>query len=188
MNTFARLVELFNVEGMAQYGDEAVSQREHALQCAALAEAAGAPPTLITAALLHDIGHLVDKHFSDAAARGVDRRHEEIGAGFLATAFGPDVTEPVRLHVPAKRYLCAVEPGYRADLSFASERSLVLQGGPMTPDEVELWDAHPYARAAVSLRRWDDHAKIAGLRTPPLAHFLPMVRGCLVDRAGIAVI
>ncbi len=188
MNTFARLIELFNVEGMTQYGDEAVSQREHALQCAALAEAAGAAPALITAALLHDIGHLVDKHFPDAAAHGIDRRHEEIGAGWLANAFGPDVTEPVRLHVPAKRYLCATESDYRATLSFASERSLVLQGGPMAPDEAELWEAQPHARAAVSLRRWDDHAKIAGLRTPPLAHFLPIVRGCLVERAGISVI
>jgi predicted HD phosphohydrolase len=103
----------------------------------------------------------------------VNDRHEELGARFLAAAFGPAVTEPIRLHVPAKRYLCAARPGYRAALSPASARSLELQGGPMTAAEVAAFDAHPHARAAVAVRECDDRAKVAGLATPPFDHFRP---------------
>ncbi|MBA4063924.1 MAG: metal-dependent phosphohydrolase [Isosphaera sp.] len=161
---------LFATHGAAEYGGEAVSQLEHALQAAALAEAAAAGPDLVAAALLHDVGHLLHGG-GYAAGRGVDDRHEDLGVRFLAKAFGPAVTEPVRLHVAAKRYLTAARPGYLARLSPASIRSLALQGGPMTAAEVAGFEANPHHAAAVKLREYDDAAKAVGRATPPLAHF-----------------
>src|SRR5260370_22877879 len=124
-----RLLELLATKGVRQYGGEQVSQREHALQCAFLATREGAPADLVAAALLHDIAHLLHGKGERPAARGIDDKHEEIGAEHLLAAFGPNVAEPVRLHVPAKRYLCATDPGYFACLSPGSVRSLALQGG-----------------------------------------------------------
>ena len=162
---------LLERKGASQYGEEAVSQLEHALQCATLAEQAGAEPALIVAALFHDIGHLTDPEFEAAMARGEDRWHENLGAAYLETVFGPAVTDPIRMHVPAKRYLCAAESGYFETLSPASVKSLSMQGGPFSSAEAAAFIAQPNAAAAVQVRRWDDMAKNPDAVTPPLDHF-----------------
>jgi phosphonate degradation associated HDIG domain protein len=169
-----RVMELFATRGTAQYGREAVSQTEHALQSAGLAEAEGAAPALVAAALLHDIGHLLAKR-----AENQDDRHEEIGWGYLKQAFGTSVAEPVRLHVPAKRYLCAVEPAYFEILSPASVRSLELQGGRFSADEARSFQSVAHAEDAIRLRRWDDRAKTRGASTKPLADYAGLLRGLM---------
>lgn len=174
-----RVDRLFADRGGAEYHGEAVSQLEHALQGAALAEADGQPPAVVAAALLHDVGHLLHGLGEDCAAQGVDDRHEELGVRLLARAFGPEVTEPVRLHVAAKRYLTAADAGYAAGLSPASVRSLALQGGPMSAAECRAFEAAPHFAAAVAVRRYDDRAKAVGAVTPPLAHFRPLLEGLL---------
>jgi [1-hydroxy-2-(trimethylamino)ethyl]phosphonate dioxygenase len=161
-----QLIELVDAKGGRQYGGERLSQREHALQCAFLAASEGAP-----AALLHDIGHLLHEEGEQPALRGVDDKHEDIGAGHLLPAFGPAVADPVRLHVPAKRYVCATDPGYFGRLSPGSVRSLALQGGPFTPAEATEFEALPFAADAIRIRRWDEAAKVPGLETPPVEHY-----------------
>jgi phosphonate degradation associated HDIG domain protein len=152
------------------YG-EGVSQLEHALQCAACAERDGAQPALIAATLLHDIGHLVHDLPQDIADRGVDTQHESLGSAFLSRHFGPAVTEPVRLHVAAKRYLATTEPGYYDLLSAASIQSLQLQGGLMSTEERARFAGERFADDAIRLRRWDDEGKAVGAKTPDLTHF-----------------
>lgn len=171
METFDDLFAVLEKAGAEQYGQEAVSQLEHALQCAQLAEQEGAPAASVTAALLHDVGHLIHDFGDDAALRGIDDRHEFSGAAILERWFGPDVTEPIRLHVDAKRWLCQAEPAYHDTLSPASVRSLQLQGGVFDQAGADRFIAQPYARAAVAVRRWDDIGKVAGLETPPLSHY-----------------
>ncbi len=166
-----RIERLFAERGGAEYHGEAVTQLEHALQAATLAEEAGGTPSLIVASLLHDVGHLLHGHGEDCATQGIDDRHEELGVRFLAKAFGPTVTEPVRLHVVAKRYLTAARPGYLAELSAASVRSLELQGGPMSPAELREFEANPHFVATVKAREYDDRAKRVGFATPPFDHF-----------------
>ncbi len=179
MDPTTELAELLEGKGSKRYGLGDVNQLQHALQAALLAEQAGCDAALITAALLHDIGHMVHNLGENPAEDGIDDRHEELGRAYLAALFGPDVTEPVRLHVPAKRYLCATEADYFARLSPDSVLSLKLQGGPMSADEVATFRASPHADAAVQLRRFDEAAKVADLPTPPVAHFLPYVRASL---------
>ena len=165
-------IDLFERRGQSQYGLEAVNQVEHALQAAALAEAEGAEPALIAAALLHDVGHLLHDLPPDAPDEGVDDHHENSSAAFLRPIFPDRVTEPIRLHVAAKRYLCTTDPEYFDRLSQPSVVSLRLQGGPMTADEVAAFEANPFSNDAIRLRQWDDTAKVPGLSTPPLAHFV----------------
>jgi phosphonate degradation associated HDIG domain protein len=174
-----RIYQLFRDRGRAAYLGEAVSQTEHALQTAWAAEQAGAGPALITSALLHDVGHLLHDLPEDGAGAGLDGRHEELGARWLEPFFGPDVIQPIRLHVPAKRYLCAVDPDYRGQLSEASLLSLKVQGGPFTLEEAEAFRADPHAEAALALRRWDEAAKVKGLPTPDVRHFLPHLESVL---------
>jgi phosphonate degradation associated HDIG domain protein len=171
MNIVDEICELFATKGHAAYVGEPVSQLEHALQAAHHAETAGASDALVVAALLHDIGHLVHKLPEDAADRGIDTRHEKLGQAWLARYCGPEVTEPVRLHVPAKRYLCATDAEYLSQLSPASVQSLALQGGPLDADELTQFERNPWYRDAVALRRWDDLAKVPGLDVPPLDHY-----------------
>lgn len=180
MDPIEHIVELVDAHGADQYGSEAVTQREHALQCAALAEAAGARPTLIAGALLHDLGHLLDKHAELGRRQAIDRQHEQIGAGWVARWFQPEVAAMVRLHVPAKRWLCQAEPGYFDTLSPASVRSLGLQGGAFTAAEAAAFHQQPSAEDAIAVRRWDDLAKVRDRITPPLAHFIPTLRACLL--------
>lgn len=166
MDRVEAILELFAARGAEAYLGEPVSQQEHALQAAYLAVRDGAPGPLIAAALLHDIGHLLDLDES-AAERGIDQRHEEQAARWLSAHFDPEVTEPIRLHVAAKRYLCAMEPAYLASLSPASVRSLELQGGPLTSPEIVRFEALPHHLDAVRVRRWDDQAKVPDWTVPP---------------------
>jgi gamma-butyrobetaine dioxygenase len=171
MQIVDEILELFATKGAAAYHGEDVSQEEHALQAAELAEREGASDALVVAALLHDVGHLLDGQDEDLALRGVDGRHEEAGCAWLERSFGPEVTEPIRLHVAAKRYLCTVEPPYAAGLSPASQLSLEVQGGLMTPAEVAEFESNPYFRDAIRLRHWDDTAKVPGLAVPGPSHY-----------------
>jgi phosphonate degradation associated HDIG domain protein len=173
--TTLEILELFQQRGNSQYGQEAISQQEHALQAALMAERAGSSPALIAAALLHDLGHLLHNLPENAPDHGVDDHHEALAARWLQRRFGPEVTDPVRLHVAAKRYLCTVEPEYFQQLSPPSITSLELQGGSMTDDELRNFRAEPHFEAAVMLRRWDDTAKVPGLPTPPIEHFAKYV-------------
>jgi phosphonate degradation associated HDIG domain protein len=170
---------LFAERGESAYGGEAVSQLEHALQAAALARSAGAGAALVAAALLHDVGHLLHDLPDDAPDRGVDDAHEARAARWLSLWFGPDVVEPVRLHVDAKRYLCAVEPEYLRRLSAPSVASLRLQGGPMSAEEVRAFRESPHLADAVALRRWDDEAKDPGLAVSGLESYVPTVEEAL---------
>ncbi len=174
---------LFGSEGARDYLGEPVTVAAHLLQAGALAEAAGAPPELVAAALLHDVGHLrgADVTVAGLSGRdlmaGSDNRHGARGAAWLSRWFPPAVTEPVRLHVAAKRYLCAVEPSYAAMLSPASVYTLSVQGGPMSQAEAREFEASPYASHAVRVRRWDDQAKDPAAPVPGFGHFRPLLKG-----------
>ena len=154
------IMKLFATKGSSEYGGERVSQLEHALQSAHLAQIENAPPNMVVAALLHDIGHLL----SDAP----DAAHEEIGHDYVARHFPDSVSEPVKLHVAAKRYLCAIDAHYLAQLSPASLESLHLQGGPMTDAQLDAFEEHNFFNQAVALRHWDDRAKTENLVVPGL--------------------
>ena len=175
---------LFNYmeeQGQSFY-DEVVTQLEHALQCAALAQQNDAGPTLITGALLHDIGHFIlDEHNADKAFLAKDLNHEEIGAAYLAPFFPKAVTTPIRLHVPAKRYLCATDASYHDGLSEASKRSLIVQGGVMSDEEREAFEQIPHFEDALTLRRWDDLAKVKGLESAGLETYRNIVQQCLIQ-------
>ena len=173
------ILDILRVEGERDYGDERISQTAHALQCGWLAEKAGASSALITAALLHDIGHLVNPDDRAARDRSEDGYHEVVGCDYLSRWFGPDVTQPIMWHVAAKRYLTATEPAYFGTLSEGSVRSLELQGGPFSPEKAEQFIESPFAKDAVMVRRWDEGAKIPNLETPPLEHFRPHLEASL---------
>lgn len=162
-------------EAFARHGDETygegVSQLDHALQCADLAVRDGAENSLVVAALLHDYGHFFEQRGHAAEREGRDARHEAAGAAALRPWFGPEVVEPIALHVAAKRYLCAVEPGYEAGLSPASRLSLGLQGGPFNAEQAARFERAPAAAAAVRLRRYDDQGKTPELVPPPLESY-----------------
>lgn len=175
------LARLFEGEGSAEYFGEAVTQAGHMLQAGALAEAAGAPAHLVAAALLHDIGHFHGTVTGrDLMEAGQDNRHSHTGADWLARWFGPEVTEPVRLHVAAKRYLCTAEPGYFDLLSEASVHTLRVQGGPMTAEQARAFEALPGAADAVAVRRWDEQAKDPERANPDFGHFRPLLEGLLI--------
>lgn len=171
MTVIELLFNLYREKGQGAYFGEDVSETEHALQCAHLAEQAGSDSALICAALLHDAGHLLHGLPEDIAERGVDGNHEACGAAWLSRHFGPELVDPVRLHVAAKRYLCAVEPEYLEALSDSSRRSLPIQGGAMSPEEAERFEREPGFRVALALRRWDDAAKVPALVVPGLDHY-----------------
>ena len=172
------IVDLYARKGGASYG-EGVSMNEHGLQAALLAEQEGQPKPMIVAALLHDIGHLLHDLPEDIADQGVDSQHESVASAWLSQYFPASISEPVRLHVQAKRFLCANVPGYFADLSDASVLSLRLQGGEMSPAESEAFRTEPFMGAALRLRRWDDLAKMVGLKTPGFDHYRPAIAAAL---------
>ena len=171
-----KVVHLFENHGDSQYGGEAVSQLEHALQAAHFANEAGEKKSIIVAGILHDIGHLLHHLPDDAPENGIDDLHEELGHRFLIKYFKPAVSEPVHLHVAAKRYLCAVEPDYLALLSEPSVISLRLQGGPMSMKECQAFEANPYYTDAVQLRRYDDMAKVPNLAVEPIEFYASFLR------------
>jgi [1-hydroxy-2-(trimethylamino)ethyl]phosphonate dioxygenase len=180
MDVVATIADLLETRGRAMYFGEAVTEAEHALQAAHLAERDGADDKLVTAALLHDIGHLLHRKGEDIADRGVDGRHEVIGHAWLNRWFGPSVAEPVQLHVAAKRYLCAIDSTYLARLSPASQQSLELQGGPFTVAEANAFEGNPFHADAVRLRHWDDEAKVVGMTVAPFDHYRPRLERLLV--------
>jgi phosphonate degradation associated HDIG domain protein len=171
MHISDQIIRVFEENGGSAYFGEPVSQLEHALEAAYFADRENAVPWLITAALLHDIGHLLHEMPENVADLGIDARHEDLGHAWLAQYFGPEVTTPVRLHVAAKRYLCATDSEYLKLLSPASVQSLRLQGGAFTQAEAREFEQSPFAREAVRLRRWDDMAKVPGLDVPGLEHY-----------------
>ena len=172
---------LFARRGAEQYAGEPVTQLEHALQTAALAEGEGADDELITASLLHDLGHLLHDLGESPTLRGVDDVHQYAALPFLRGLFGERVLGAIRLHVDAKRWLCFSRPGYRDALSADSQRSLRLQGGIFDAAQAEAFISHSGASDAVRLRLWDDLAKSAGAATPPLAHFMAVAARCRVS-------
>ncbi|MDP7277866.1 MAG: phosphohydrolase [Planctomycetaceae bacterium] len=178
------LLHLFTTRGASLYGGELVTQLEHALQSAWLAEQDNRPAADVVAALLHDVGHLLHELGEDCAEEGIDDIHEQSAADWLCgqAGFNASVTEPIRLHVQAKRHLCATDPEYHTGLSYASKLSLSLQGGAFSDAEVAAFLQNPYSDAALRLRGWDDRAKTVGLQTPSLSHFLAYIDSNLFDQ------
>jgi len=170
--SLADIERLFDEHGHIEYSGEGVTQLEHSLQAAHLAEAEGAGDELVTAAFLHDLGHLLNRQGETPTARGIDDQHQYYAIPFLRPLFPPSVIEAIRLHVEAKRALCALEPGYLDALSEDSRRSLRLQGGVHTPEQAKAFLEKPGARDAMLVRRWDDQAKVPGASTPPIGHYL----------------
>ncbi|MCC6233388.1 MAG: HD domain-containing protein [Verrucomicrobiales bacterium] len=166
----SRIFTTFLQRGHRQYG-ESVTELQHALQCATFAGDAGERAEVIASCLLHDFGHLLHELGEDIADHGVDSRHELLGANHLARWFPPEVVEPIRMHADSKRYLCRREEGYFGALSPASQRSLELQGGPMSTEEAREFEAHPHFELALRVRRYDDRGKVPGMPTPDLATF-----------------
>ncbi len=178
MDIIDRIFADFRRSGDLDYR-ERVSQREHSLQTALFAERDGADELMIAAALLHDYGHLIHGLPEDIAQQGIDGEHEAIGAAALEPHFPPEVTVPIRLHVPAKRYLCTTDPAYLEGLSPTSVLSLELQGGTFSEAGARAFEANPYFERAVQLRRYDDLGKVEGMETPDLEHFRPCLEAAL---------
>jgi [1-hydroxy-2-(trimethylamino)ethyl]phosphonate dioxygenase len=189
-SSVSEVLALYERWGSDHY-DEDLSQLDHALQTAEHAIAAGAANSLIAAALLHDVGHLLEldarspaaaSSMSTPSSDGEDLAHEDVGARFLARIFPPSITAPIALHVRAKRYLCAVEPAYASGLSLGSRASLELQGGPMAVEEAVGFERMPAAADAIALRRWDDAGKVLGAETAPLERYRALLDHVTVSR------
>lgn len=176
--TLDDIARRFEEKGHEQYSGEPVTQLQHALQTARLAEEGGADDELVTASLLHDLGHLLHDLGATPTLQGVDDLHQYRAIPFLRGLFGDGVIGAIQGHVDAKRYLCATRPGYLEGLSEDSKRSLALQGGVFSAEEARRFIAQPGAEQAVRLRLWDDLAKEEGLATPPLSHYLERARRC----------
>jgi [1-hydroxy-2-(trimethylamino)ethyl]phosphonate dioxygenase len=175
------LADVFEKRGAEEYLGEPVTVAEHMLQGAMLAEAENAGDELVSAALLHDIGHFTSSFGTYSPEDTEDRHHDDEGARLLEPFFPPVVVECVRLHVAAKRYLCATDPGYFGKLSAASVHTLSLQGGPMDAKEVVAFRRNPFYKEAVKVRLWDEAGKEPGVVTPPFSHYAPLLQ-CVVDR------
>ena len=179
------IADIFERRGAESYLGEPVTMSQHMLQAAQLAERAGAGEALIAAALLHDIGHYTSEFGPYSPEDTSDNHHEAAGARVLEPFFPPLVTQAVRLHVAAKRFLCATDPVYWNALSVASKHSLQLQGGPMNADEVAAFRAQPCHEEAVRVRRWDDAGKDRAAKTPAFAYYVPVLRR-VVAQGGAA--
>jgi len=170
------ILMLLSSRGGGSYFGEPVTVMEHSLQAAFFARKANSTTELVAAALLHDVGHLLHHQGEDVAEHGLDTRHEELADRLLSAHLAPAVTDPIRLHVAAKRYLCFADAKYMQALSPSSVLSLSLQGGPMSADEAKAFLAGPFAREATTLRRWDDAAKIPDLAVPQMDSYLPLLK------------
>ena len=175
-NIVAFIGDIFNRRGAEAYLGENVTISQHMLQCALLAQKTGADDALVAAALLHDIGHFTSEFGEDAADKGIDAVHETAGADVLAAFFPEVVTECVRQHVAAKRYLCATNPTYFDRLSQASVLSLKLQGGPMDEAECETFAQNRHLKAIIKVRYWDEAGKDPDMQTPPFEHYAPLLQ------------
>ena len=178
-NIIAFLADIFNRLGAGSYLGESVSMSEHMLQTALNAENAGESKATITAALLHDIGHFTGEFPENYIDLGINNRHETMGSAILVKFFPAEVTEPVRWHVDAKRYLCATEEAYFSGLSEASVKTLELQGGPLDADGVREFERNPHFEAIIRLRRYDDGGKVSGVKTPDIDYYLAIARQSL---------
>ncbi|MGI9410172.1 MAG: (R)-1-hydroxy-2-trimethylaminoethylphosphonate oxygenase [Hyphomicrobiaceae bacterium] len=170
------LADIFERRGDEEYLGEPVTMAEHMLQGATLAEQAGQDEVIIVAALLHDIGHFTSEFGTFSMDDTKDRYHEEAGAAILQQFFPSVVTDCVRYHVAAKRYLCATRPDYFKRLSQASVHSLELQGGPMDDEEVDEFEKNPNLDQIIRVRYLDEAGKRADMTTPPFSHFAPIVQ------------
>ena len=173
------ILQTFQDRGGERYGEENVTQLQHALQCAELARIEGASPALITAAMLHDLGHIMEPgELPDSCEDNLDDHHEMRAYQLLQETFGPDVAEPVRLHVVAKRYLCTKDPEYADRLSPTSYKSFLDQGGTMSEAEVAAFEAEPFFTDALRVRKWDDTGKRPEHETPTMRDFLAEIEAC----------
>jgi phosphonate degradation associated HDIG domain protein len=186
MFSLSDIAMVFARRGAEQYSGEPVTQLEHALQTAHLAEQSGAGPELVTACLLHDLGHLLNDQGETPSLRGIDDTHQYYALPFLRGLFPQGVLDAIRLHVDAKRYLCQARPDYHAKLSDDSKRSLQLQGGAFSAEQATAFIALPAAKDAVMLRQWDDLAKQEGWQTPTLAHFLDIAARSALSQSHTA--
>ena len=177
----ALLTDIFDRRGADSYLGEEVTMSGHMLQAAQNAERAGESNAIIVAALLHDIGHYTGEFPENYIDLGLNNRHESMGAAILEKFFPEEVTQPVRWHVEAKRYLCAVEPDYFCGLSEASVKTLELQGGPMNRREIREFEKNPHLQAIIPVRRYDDAGKVPGKTTPALGHYMSIVQQVLDD-------
>ena len=184
MLTLSDIELIFTRHGASQYSGEPVTQLQHALQTAHFAEASGADDALVTACLLHDLGHLLNDQGETPSTRGIDDTHQYYALPFLHGLFPNAVLDAIKLHVDAKRYLCQVNPDYFDRLSDDSKRSLALQGGVFSDEQASTFLNQSGARDAVVLRHWDDLAKQADLHTPSLAHFLKRAERCSLQAAA----
>ena len=180
MDIVEELRNIYATKGLETFeGDRICSQTAHGLQTAQNAENHGAAAAMITAALLHDIGRIINPRDRELTDRGKDAKHEIVARKFLEQWFGPEVTMPILHHVAAKRYLVATDPTYRRKLSGGSTRSMTGQGGMLSEAEIGAFIARPFAREGVILRRWDDKAKSPDAKTPPFDHYVPHIEACL---------
>ncbi len=171
MDIIEKIFALFTEQGGNAYIGEPVTQLEHALQAGVAARRHKARATLVTAALLHDVGHFLHHHHADCADDDIDSEHEKIGEQFLRLHFQDEVAELVKHHVNAKRYLCATDTKYLKNLSDASHKSLLLQGGPMREEEANEFARHPLFADILLLRRWDEGAKLKDKQLPDIRDF-----------------
>ena len=180
MSFIEELVEIYATRGFETFeGDRTTTQTSHALQTAAIAEAEGASAEMIVAALLHDIGRIINPDDREITDAGGDAKHEEVAREFLEPYFGPEVTMPIKWHVAAKRYLVATDPAYSKKVSPGSMRSMAGQGGVLLDEEIRAFIEQPFAREGVTLRQWDDRAKSSEAETPPFEHFVPYLVACI---------
>ena len=178
--TLDDIEQLFTLHGARMYSGEPVTQSQHALQTACLAEQSSADDELVTACLLHDLGHMLNEQGETPTLRGFDDTHQYFALPFLRGLFSDRVLDAIKLHVDAKRYLCRMRPDYWSALSADSKRSLELQGGIYSQKQCVEFIARPGALDAVKLRQWDDQAKQPNLTTPDLTHFLQRAAHCRI--------
>ena len=180
MSVIDELEEIYATKGLETFeGDLIITHTSHGLQTAMIAEKEGASAPMIVAALLHDIGRIINPDDREITDSGRDAKHEEVAHEFLEAWFSPEVTMPIKLHVAAKRYLVATDPTYSKKVSPGSMRSMSGQGDVLTESEAAAFIEQPYAREGVTLRRWDDRAKSPDAQTPPFEHFIPYIKECL---------